>query len=62
MPRYSMVMFHTEISYQEALERGAAQATILEELDARRTLSGQIDPALAERLVNERLPVFAARA
>ncbi len=62
VPRYSMVMFHAEISYEEALKRGATQATILEELDARRTESGMVDPALAERLVNERLPVFAARA
>ncbi len=61
VPRYSMVMFHTEIPYEEALKRGATQATILEELDARRTQSGLIDPALAERLVNERLPVFGTR-
>lgn len=61
VPRYSMVMFHAEISYEEALRRGAIQAAILEELDARRTESGEIDPALAERLVHERLPVFAVR-
>jgi kynurenine 3-monooxygenase len=61
VPRYSMIMFHTEISYEEALKRGATQAAILEELDARRTESGEIDPALAERLVHARLPVIAAR-
>jgi kynurenine 3-monooxygenase len=61
VPRYSMVMFHAEISYEEALTRGATQAAILDELDARRTESGEIDPALAEKLVHERLPEFAAR-
>jgi kynurenine 3-monooxygenase len=55
IPRYSMVMFHPEITYSEALRRGAVQAQLLEELD---TGSGGIepDPALAERLVHERLP------
>jgi kynurenine 3-monooxygenase len=33
IPRYSMVMFHPEISYAEALRRGAAQEEILRELD-----------------------------
>ncbi len=38
VPRYSMVMFHPEISYSEAQQRGAAQAGLLGELigDARR--------------------------
>ena len=55
IPRYSMVMFHPEIPYAEALRRGAVQAQLLEELDAS---SGGIEPdtALAERLVHERLP------
>ncbi|MBS0365009.1 MAG: FAD-dependent monooxygenase [Proteobacteria bacterium] len=34
IPRYSMVMFHPEIRYSQALQRGAVQARILEELDA----------------------------
>ena len=34
IPRYSMVMFHPEIPYAEALSRGAVQARLLEELDA----------------------------
>ncbi|HEV7714441.1 MAG TPA: NAD(P)/FAD-dependent oxidoreductase [Steroidobacteraceae bacterium] len=34
IPRYSMVMFHPEISYAEALRRGAVQAEILAQLDA----------------------------
>ena len=33
IPRYSMVMFHPEIPYAEALRRGAVQAQLLEELD-----------------------------
>jgi kynurenine 3-monooxygenase len=52
IPRYSMVMFHPEIPYAEALRRGELQARLLDELDAR----GEPDPAFAERLVRERLP------
>ncbi|HYM43968.1 MAG TPA: FAD-dependent monooxygenase, partial [Steroidobacteraceae bacterium] len=52
IPRYSMVMFHPEIPYAEALRRGALQARMLEELDAG---GGGPDAALAERLVRERL-------
>ncbi len=54
IPRYSMVMFHPEIPYAEALRRGEVQAQLLEDLDPG---SGtEPDPALAARLVNERLP------
>jgi kynurenine 3-monooxygenase len=60
VPRYSMVMFHPEISYEEALRRGSIQAAILDELDAQRTPSGDVDAKLAETLVTERLPVFSA--
>ncbi len=55
IPRYSMVMFHPEIPYAEAQRRGAVQARILAELDSRRDAAGQIDPALAEKLVTEHL-------
>jgi kynurenine 3-monooxygenase len=34
IPRYAMVMFHPEISYSEALRRGAVQQQILDALDA----------------------------
>lgn len=34
IPRYSMVMFHHEIPYEVALERGAIQAQLLSELTA----------------------------
>ena len=33
IPRYSMVMFHPEIPYAEALRRGALQTQLLQELD-----------------------------
>jgi kynurenine 3-monooxygenase len=54
IPRYSMVMFHPEIPYSEALRRGAVQAELLGELDT--GSSTEPDAALAERLVHERLP------
>ena len=54
IPRYSMVMFHPEIPYAEALRRGALQAQLLAELDVGE--SAEPDPLLAARLVAERLP------
>jgi kynurenine 3-monooxygenase len=60
IPRYSMVMFHPEIPYAEAQRRGAVQARILVELDSRRDAAGQVDMALAERLVAERLGPISA--
>jgi kynurenine 3-monooxygenase len=54
IPRYSMVMFHPEIAYAEALRRGAIQARLLEELDA--GAGREPDAAHAEALVRERLP------
>jgi kynurenine 3-monooxygenase len=57
IPRYSMVMFHPEIPYAEALRRGALQAQLLEELDTGADASP--DPALAEKLVTERLSPLA---
>ena len=33
IPRYSMVMFHHEIPYRTALERGAIQAQLFERTD-----------------------------
>lgn len=53
IPRYSMVMFHPEIPYAEALRRGALQAQLLAELD---NAGDAPDAPLAERLVTERLP------
>jgi kynurenine 3-monooxygenase len=54
IPRYSMVMFHPEIPYGEALRRGALQAQLLEELDPGE--NGTADAVLAEKLIAERLP------
>ncbi len=48
IPRYSMVMFHPEIGYAEALRRGAVQEGILADLDA-----GHGD---ARALIEARLP------
>ncbi|MBS0417654.1 MAG: FAD-dependent monooxygenase [Proteobacteria bacterium] len=55
IPRYAMVMFHPEIAYARALERGTIQAQILSELDRE---DGKTDFALAARLINERLPAL----
>ena len=55
IPRYSMVMFHPEIPYSEALRRGEIQRRLLEELDARRDGAGGVDFALADALIRERL-------
>jgi kynurenine 3-monooxygenase len=55
IPRYSMVMFHPEIPYADALRRGAIQAEILTELDTKRDASGNTNATLAEQLINERL-------
>jgi kynurenine 3-monooxygenase len=67
IPRYSMVMFHPEIPYAEALRRGGVQAQILAELDGGdrgdgAQSSAAADSPLAAKLVSERLaPVTAAR-
>ena len=45
--RYSMVMFHPEISYAEALRRGSIQADIIAAIDR--------DPECAATLIHERL-------
>jgi len=60
IPRYSMVMFHPEIPYAEALRRGALQAQLLDELDP--GAGGEPDPARAAQLVRERLPPISDSA
>jgi kynurenine 3-monooxygenase len=59
IPRYSMVMFHPEISYAEAQRRGKVQAQILVELDSGPNAAGNTDFALAEQLVKQRLEPVA---
>jgi kynurenine 3-monooxygenase len=54
IPRYSMVMFHPEISYAEALRRGMLQEQILRELDDRGA-PGEVDLDLARTLIGDRL-------
>ena len=54
IPRYSMVMFHPEISYAEALRRGSEQERILSELDGRSTHGG-LDFDRTRALIAERL-------
>ncbi len=58
IPRYSMVSFHPEIPYAEALRRGALQAQILQALDTQGagTEPGPIDWEFADRLVTSQLP------
>jgi kynurenine 3-monooxygenase len=57
IPRYSMVMFHPEIPYAEALRRGAVQAQILAELDpgTDAAAAGSAHSARAAQLVEARL-------
>jgi kynurenine 3-monooxygenase len=56
IPRYSMVMFHHEIPYRAALERGATQAAILAELTAGAVASvAEVDFKRAESEISARL-------
>ena len=61
IPRYSMVMFHHEIPYKTALERGAIQARLLAELTSGPVSSlADVDFAHADAEVRARLtPVRA---
>jgi kynurenine 3-monooxygenase len=55
VPRYSMVMFRT-IPYAQALERGSIQRDILKRLGAGIESVEHVDLALADELVESRLP------
>ncbi|MGO9514844.1 MAG: FAD-dependent oxidoreductase [Steroidobacteraceae bacterium] len=55
IPRYSMVMFHHEISYRTALERGFVQAQLLADLTADAVALADIDYGRAEREIGSRL-------
>jgi kynurenine 3-monooxygenase len=56
IPRYSMVMFHHEIPYRTALQRGTAQAKLLAELTQGAVLNLEdIDFERAEREIHARL-------
>lgn len=54
IPRYSMVMFHPEISYAEAKRRSEIQAEILSELCANITAPEQINWGQAKRLLTSK--------
>jgi kynurenine 3-monooxygenase len=57
IPRYSMVMFHHEIPYREALERGALQTQLLKDLTAGDVgRLEDVDFARAEREIAGKLP------
>ena len=56
IPRYSMVMFHDEIPYAAAQERGRTQADILESMTAEADTLGDIDMDRALELAKARLP------
>ena len=55
IPRYSMVMFHHEIPYRIALQRGAIQADILDLLTHGPSLLSDVDFVRAQREIDNRL-------
>jgi kynurenine 3-monooxygenase len=59
VPRYSMVMFHHEISYQTAQQRGSVQARLLAELTAGAETLADVDYARAAREIESRLAPIA---
>jgi kynurenine 3-monooxygenase len=56
IPRYSMVMFHAEIPYAVAQQRGATQRALLEDLTRNVENLEDIDPEVAASLARKRLP------
>jgi kynurenine 3-monooxygenase len=55
VPRYSMVMFHDEIPYAVAMERGRIQNKILAQLTRTVGTLGAVDFQAAQRMIEERL-------
>jgi kynurenine 3-monooxygenase len=56
VPRYSMVMFHDEIPYSIAVERGRIQSEILATLTRDANAIGEVDFDAAAALIEQRLP------
>jgi kynurenine 3-monooxygenase len=56
IPRYSMVMFHHEIPYAVAYERGAVQAAILQELTHDTQSTRDVSFVHARELIEAQLP------
>ena len=59
IPRYSMVMFHHEIPYQIARQRGTVQSQILTDLTIHATQLGDIDFGRAAREIESKLTPLA---
>jgi kynurenine 3-monooxygenase len=61
IPRYSMVMFHHEIPYQVAQQRGAIQSRLLSELTARASSLDEVDYHRAAEDIKQALsPISSA--
>ncbi|MGH8090476.1 MAG: FAD-dependent oxidoreductase, partial [Rudaea sp.] len=60
VPRYWMVTF-SRLPYCVALQRGEIQSGILRELTEGKTELAQVDVALADRLIDERLPALTGK-
>ena len=60
IPRYSMVMFHAEIPYGVAQQRGAIQQELLNDLTRNARQMGDIDLDTAVARARERLPDLAS--
>ena len=58
IPRYSMVMFHAEISYTEALRRGSIQAEMLERATAHAARLTEVDLTALGEEIRARLPAL----
>ena len=58
IPRYSMVMFHPEIPYRAAFERGKLQAGILDTLTREAGELGEVDFERAAALIEAQLPML----
>jgi kynurenine 3-monooxygenase len=62
IPRYSMVMFHHEIPYQLARQRGLLQTRLLSDLTANAATLAQVDYARADRAISSMPPLAADTA
>ena len=60
--RYSMVMFHHEIPYRTAQDRGRAQARLLADLTSGARALEDVDYARAARLIESTLPELGDRS
>ena len=58
IPRYSMVMFHNEIPYKVAQERGEVQQQILDQLTKNINTLSEIDLDYAKKIVRSKLTLL----